>query len=123
MEVDDIRQQLRSIALDVLANDPEVKRALDARLNFHLAELEEAEQAGIRELAQAYTPLTTPRLGEQLVEDSEAATSAIEDPETKKDAAFQFGSRAIRLWDVAKAEHEYLNKFVGTIEKIVGWFS
>ena len=97
-DVEVFHQQLLSIALDILVNDPQVKKALDARIEFHLKELTEAERADMRKLGVGLAGISTQRLGDQMIEDSKTATDPDEkDAEAKKGAVYQFASRFFRM--------------------------
>jgi|GEM_PF-5591083 len=126
-DVDDYRHQMHSIALDVLVNDLQVKKALDARIDFHLKELTDAERLAMRELAQGLARISTEPLGEQMVEDAETATDPEEkDEETKKGAAFQFGSRVVRMLNVnRRAVHDVAAAFsiMSFAWSVVRWFT
>ncbi|MCA8926512.1 MAG: hypothetical protein KDC18_00475 [Alphaproteobacteria bacterium] len=125
--VEDFRQQLRSIALDILANDPQVKKALDARIDFHLEELTAAEQADMRKLGKGLAEVSVPRLGDQMVEDSETATNPDEpDAQARRGAFFQFASRFFRMLDRNRSKVDAIAIAVGAggiVVTIIGMFA
>ena len=126
-DVEDYRQQLRSIALDILVNDAEVKKALDARVDFHRKELTDSDQRAMQQLAQGLAEISTEPLATQMVEDAATATDPGEpDEEAKKNAAFQYGSRTVRMLNLNREAVEDVAAVSGITSflwGIVNWFA